>query len=151
MKPVDPRWRRAASAKGIRRATAYGNEARGPQHPGHQQTDGLRQKDGAEVFAKAGDGSALWAAIGPAEQTGLTQAVLAGPDEGLRVERPGAVAGASEARLPRRLHDSERLAAAATSGRNGDRRSPVRDAARQTSAGGVGSSRLFGNRRRAVP
>src|SRR5690349_18040141 len=76
MKPVDPRWRRAASAKGIRRATAYGDEARGPQHPGHQQTDGLRQKDGAEVFAKARNGSALWAAIGPAEQTGRTQAVL---------------------------------------------------------------------------
>jgi hypothetical protein len=59
MKPVDPRWRRAAIAKGIRRATAYGDEARGPQHPGDQQADGPRQKNGAEVSSEAGVGSAL--------------------------------------------------------------------------------------------
>src|ERR1700741_2294188 len=99
MKPVDPRWRRAASAKGNRRATAHGNEARGPQHPGHQQTDGLRQEDGAEVSAKAGNTPPLGPAIEAAEKPGHTQAVLAGPPEGRRVERPGAVAGASEAWL----------------------------------------------------
>src|SRR5437016_4463350 len=70
---------------------------------------------------------------------GPAQGVLAGPDEGRCVERPGAVAGAARPRLPGRIHDFERLAAAATSLRDGDRGSPVRNAARQTSAGGLGS------------
>src|SRR5579885_2109504 len=147
MKPADPRWRRAAIAKGIRLATAYGDEARRPQHTGHQQTDGLRQKDGAEVSAKAGSGTALWAASVAAEQAGRTQGVSAGPDDGRRMECPGAIAGASGTGLPGRLHDFERLVAAATSRRDGDRGSPVRNTAWQTSAGGLGSSRLCGNRR----
>src|SRR5882724_8056038 len=113
MKPADPRRRRAAIAKGKRRATAYGDEARGPEHTGHQQTDGLRQKDGAEVSAQAGDGSPLWPAGGATQQAGLTKAIFARPDEGRCVERPGATEGTTAAWLSRRLYDFERLAAAA--------------------------------------
>src|SRR5580700_8376401 len=121
MKPADPRWRRAAIAKGNRRATAYGDEARGPQHTGHQQTDRLRQEDGEEVSSETGDGATLRPASEAAEQTGHTQAVLAGSDEGGCVECPGATARATEARLPGRLYDFEGLAASATNRWDGNR------------------------------
>jgi hypothetical protein len=67
---------------------------------GHQQADGLRQKDGAEVSAEARGGPALRTARGAAQPSGNTQAVLARPDEGQRVEGPGAAARATAAWLP---------------------------------------------------
>jgi len=44
MKPADPRWRRAAIAKGNRRATAYGDEARGPSTQAISKLTGYDRK-----------------------------------------------------------------------------------------------------------
>lgn len=73
-----------------------------------------------------------------AEQVGAVQVVSKGEASGGRVKRRGAFAGVARAQLPRRLHDSEGLAApAAQASRVGFGRA-VRDAAGQAGAGGLG-------------
>jgi len=128
MRPADPPGRRAGSAKGKRLARVHGDETRGPERAGHQQTNWLRQKDGPQVSTGAGGGPTVWSEGEATEQTGCPQAVFARPAEGGRVERPSTAARVTTAWLPRRLHDFEGLAAAAKSSGDGNGGAPLRNA-----------------------
>src|SRR5215470_6173322 len=114
------RKRRAAIVKGKRLARDYRHETRRPERAGHQPIDGIRSQDGEEVFGEAGDGTTLRTSGEGNKQTGPAQGVSGRPAEGGCVERTSAAAGVAAARVRRRLHHFERLAAAATSSGDGD-------------------------------